>query len=177
MSEPNAEEVPVQEQLDNLRRRLADLEWSQRLLLRMGARINEIYREFEYKLDSLRAALPFVFVRHKGITDQPIALPHTTSEAEKAVSSWKHLVKRPHRWRKQLYLQGKNMTVGQLMDSIRTNGLSAEQAAEDMALPIEAVLEAIRYSEENKNLLDSEAAYERHLLTEGEAGYGARSVP
>src|SRR5262245_64724872 len=58
-------------------------------------------------------------------------LPHSirsgqerlTETGELAVDPWKHLVGRPHPWRKQLYLRGRNMTARQLVGGMRANSL------------------------------------------------------
>ena len=34
---------------------------------------------------------------------------------------WLHLVRRPHPWRSQLYLRGRNMTVRQLVGTVKAN--------------------------------------------------------
>lgn len=60
-------------------------------------------------------------------------------------NAYAYLVARPHSWRKQLYLQGRNMTVGQLVATMRANKLSPEEAADDLSLPIAQVQEALAY--------------------------------
>ena len=52
--------------------------------------------------------------------------------------SWEHLIARPHRWRRQLSLRARKMTVSQLVSTIRANKLSPEQASDDLELPLEA---------------------------------------
>jgi uncharacterized protein (DUF433 family) len=71
------------------------------------------------------------------------------------------------------------MTVRQLVGTVQANKLSAEEAAADLDLPVEAIHEALRYAERYKDLLESEAAYERHLvsLAEGRQGHAARPLP
>jgi uncharacterized protein (DUF433 family) len=81
-------------------------------------------------------------------------------------SRWRFLVARPHPWRKQLSVKGRNMTVGQLLSVVRANGLSPEQASEDLELPVEAIREALAYGEENRVLLQLEASEERRRLAE-----------
>lgn len=96
---------------------------------------------------------------------------------EYAVPPWQHLVARPHPWRRQLHLKGRNLTVRQLLGTVKANKLSPEQAARDLDLPVEAVEEALRYAADNKQLLDDEAAHERVLLRQKGYGLGARAVP
>ncbi len=81
-------------------------------------------------------------------------------------TAWKHLVARPHPWRKQLYLKGRNMTVRQLVGGILADRLTEEQAAANWDLPLEAIREALAYAEQNKELLEYETAYERYLSSQ-----------
>ena len=81
-------------------------------------------------------------------------------------SRWRYLVARPHPWRYQLAIKGRNMTVGQLMSTIRANQLSPEQASEDLELPLNAIQEAISYFTENQALIELEAAEERRRLAQ-----------
>jgi uncharacterized protein (DUF433 family) len=96
---------------------------------------------------------------------------------ESPAPPWHHLVKRSHPWRRQLYVRGRNMTVRQLLGTVKANHLSDEEAARNLDLPVEAVREALQYAEENRALLDSEAAYERHLLEGKGQSSVAPSVP
>lgn len=85
---------------------------------------------------------------------------------EKVENPWTYLVARPHPWRKQLCIKGRNTTVGQLVSTIRVNCLSPEQASEDLDLPLPAILEALAYEKENRPLLDLEIREERRRLSE-----------
>lgn len=79
-----------------------------------------------------------------------------------------YLIAKPEKWRKQLYLKGRNMTVGQLVYTMRANSLSIEEAALDMDLPVEQVREAQAYYETHRELIEAEADEEkRFLLSEG----------
>jgi uncharacterized protein (DUF433 family) len=78
---------------------------------------------------------------------------------------WRYLVARPHPWRRQLAIKGRNMTVGQLLSTLRANQLSPEQASQDLDLPLEAIHEALTYYSENRALIELEAAEERRRLT------------
>jgi hypothetical protein len=40
---------------------------------------------------------------------------------------YQYLIPRPEKWRKQLYLKGRNMTVGQLVYKMRANQMTAEK--------------------------------------------------
>ena len=81
---------------------------------------------------------------------------------------YQYLIPRPEKGRKQLYLKGRNMTVGQLVYKMRANRLSAEQAAEDMDLPVEQVMEALAYYQIHRELIESETEEDKqHLLSHG----------
>ncbi len=81
---------------------------------------------------------------------------------------FQYLVARPETGRKQLYLKGRNMTVGQLVYTMRANQMSPEEAAEDMDLPLEQVLEALAYYQTHQPLIESEAEEEKqHPVSQG----------
>ncbi len=79
-------------------------------------------------------------------------------------STYVYLEARPHRWRKQLYLKGRNITVGQLIYSMRANNLSVEDVAYELDLPIEQVKEAQQYYQLSKSLIEHEADEEKQFL-------------
>lgn len=58
---------------------------------------------------------------------------------------YRYLVSRHDNGRKQAYLKGRNMTVSQLVYTMRANGLSDEDAAVDFGLPVAQVREAQAY--------------------------------
>jgi len=53
------------------------------------------------------------------------------------------------------------MSVGQLVYKMRANHLSVAQAAADMDLPLEQVLEALAYYQTHRELIESETAEEK----------------
>ena len=56
------------------------------------------------------------------------------------------------------------MTVGQLIYTMRANGLSAEEAAADLNLPVEQVREAEAYYQVHRELVEADAEEEKRLL-------------
>lgn len=80
------------------------------------------------------------------------------------VAPWHYLVARPHSWRRQLSIKGRNLTVGQLISTMRANKLSPDQAADDFDLPLAAINEAVQYYHENQAMIQLEAAEERRRL-------------
>ena len=87
----------------------------------------------------------------------------------KELSRWQYLLARPHRWRRQLSIKGRNMTVGQLVSTVRVNRHTPEQASEELELPLAAIYEALAYYAENRDLIEMEASEERRRV--GERGY------
>src|SRR5262249_47389115 len=79
---------------------------------------------------------------------------------------WKHLEYRPHSWRRQLSLKDRNMTVGQLVYTIRAEKYTPEQASENIELPIGAIYEALAYYAENRALIEHEVNEERRHAKE-----------
>lgn len=76
----------------------------------------------------------------------------------------RYLVLRPEKGRSQPYLRRRNMTVGQLVYTMRANNLTPQEAAEDFGLLLEEVLEAQAYFQANGDLIASEIAQESHWL-------------
>lgn len=82
-------------------------------------------------------------------TVEPVGLGH-----------YRYLVKRPETGREQPYLRGRNMTVSQLIYTMRANDLTIKEAAEDFGLPVEQVLEAHAYYRTHIELIASELEQE-----------------
>ncbi len=78
---------------------------------------------------------------------------------------YRYLVARPHPWRRQLYLKGRNMTVGQLVATMKANHLSPEEAAQDLDLPLEQVREALTYYDLHRDLVDMELREEANRVS------------
>ncbi len=82
------------------------------------------------------------------------------------LDDYRYLVARPHPWRRQLYLKGRNMTVGQVVATMQANALSPEEAAEDMDLPMAQVREALAYYDLHRDLVDLELREEANRVRE-----------
>jgi len=54
-------------------------------------------------------------------------------------SRWQYLIARPHRWRRQMCIKGRNQTVGQLVSTLRANRMTPEQASDSLDLPLAAI--------------------------------------
>ena len=78
--------------------------------------------------------------------------------------AYPYLEARPHPWRRQPYLRGRTMTVGQLVATMCANGLTPEQAADDLDLPLAYSAEALLYYAEQHDLVDEELREDRRRL-------------
>ena len=85
-------------------------------------------------------------------------------EMETGDQTWTFLCLRPHSWRKQLSVKGHKMLASTVWYDMISNDQTPMEVAEDHGLPLTAVLEAIRYSEQNIDLIQMEAAEEKNRL-------------
>lgn len=76
------------------------------------------------------------------------------------------LAPRPETGRRQPYLKGRNLTVGQLVYRMRANDQDISEVAEDLDLPISQVREAVAYYEIHRDLVDGEMAEDGRKLRE-----------
>src|SRR5260370_550344 len=89
--------------------------------------------------------------------------------------AYKYLEWQAHPWRRQLWLQGRNITVGQLVATMRANHLNPEQAATDLDLPLAQIAEALLYYAEHHELVDRELREDRKRLVA--RGYAVEPPP
>ncbi len=75
-----------------------------------------------------------------------------------------YLERRPHPWRRQLYLAGRNMTVAQLIYGMRANKLTPEATAENYELPLAQVREALQYFERHRDIVEQDQEEEKRRL-------------
>jgi uncharacterized protein (DUF433 family) len=78
--------------------------------------------------------------------------------------SYEHLVRVPHRWRRQLSLKGRRITVGQLVGQMRANDWDVNRTSSELELSREAVIEALDYASRYANLIAEEAAEEKRAV-------------
>lgn len=81
-----------------------------------------------------------------------------------AASDWTYLTERPHAFKKQLFVKGRRLTAAQVWLDMQTNRMSAEEAAENWELPLEAIEEIRRYCETHRDLVQMEADEEKLFL-------------
>jgi uncharacterized protein (DUF433 family) len=128
------------------------------------------------ELRTLTAKLEDVASRMGRIEERLAARPGA-DEASNEASRWHYLVARPHRWRRQLSVKGKNMTVGQLISTIRANHMTPEEASENLGLPLTAIYEVLTYYEENRGLIELEATEEWRRLAERGLALEPKNLP
>ena len=85
---------------------------------------------------------------------------------EDPCAGYRYLVAREHPWRRQPYLRGRNLTVGQLVYNMRADHLSPDEAARRYDLPLEAIQETVAYYQDHRELIESEAEAEKQYLQE-----------
>jgi len=173
-----SDKVRVQVDLSAAEVRLLDL-LQDRLSVRSRADLlQQAYGSFLWMVDEMLAGRKVVSVE----TDVLAQLERFRELSVPAVQPiifehYRYLVAKPDKWRKQLYLKGRNMTVGQLVYSMRANNLNAEEAAADMDLPVEQVREAQVYYEVHRDLIEREADEEKQYLLTGGVPFEPAPVP
>lgn len=96
-----------------------------------------------------------------------LVIPELERPMEKG---WRYLVERDHPWQRQMSIKGRRLLAATVWRDLVTNGQTAEAAALEWDLPVEAVREAVRWSEANLALLEMETQEEaRRLASAGVA--------
>jgi len=86
--------------------------------------------------------------------------------AEATEVTYRYLEPRPHSWRKQLWIKGRNMTVWQLLCYMWGAEMTPEEVAKDLDLPVEAVYEALDYYQRYRDIIIADAEEEKRWLKE-----------
>lgn len=103
-----------------------------------------------------------IFVSKPGFVDpQRVLVPFVSTR-----TGPKYLVQHNHPWKRQLYVKGRKLPAAVVWTEMHVNSLTAEQAAENWDLPLEAIQEIEDYCNANKALLEMEAAEEGRRLQE-----------
>ena len=87
-------------------------------------------------------------------------------ELELPEPEWKWLVARHHPWRRQLWIKGRRVMASKVWRETLASRATEAEVAEDRDLPLEAVREAIAWSDANAELIAAEAREERRWLQE-----------
>jgi uncharacterized protein (DUF433 family) len=81
-----------------------------------------------------------------------------------ATTTYQYLEPSKHPWRKQYYIKGRRMTVGNLVSTMLLHNQTPEEAAQDRGLPLEAVLEAMDYYDKHYEVIRADAEEEKQRL-------------
>jgi len=155
----------VQVDLDTKDATLLEL-LTQRLSVRSRADLlQQAYGAFLWVVDEMLAGRHIISVDTESLNQldryKELSMP---SVEPVRLRRYRYLVSRPEKGRDQLYLKGRNMTVGQLIYKMRANQLAPQEAARDMDLPLEQVLEALAYYETHCELVESEISEDKQIL-------------
>ena len=117
-----ADRLAVRSRADLLQQAYGTFLWTLNELL-AGRRVVSVAPEDLQKLDKYKElSVPAV---------EPLLFEH-----------FEYLTPRPESGYKQLYLKGRNLRVGQSIYRMRANGLTDEEAAADMSLPVAQIRES-----------------------------------
>lgn len=172
------EKVRVQVDLNPAEASLLEL-LQHRLSVRSRAdMLQQAYGSFLWIVDEMLAGRRVISIEPEMMDQLPRFKELSVPAVEPVVfDHYRYLIKRPEKGRQQPYLRGRNMTVGQLMYTIRANNLTIKEAAEDYGLPVEQVLEAQAYYQTHSDLIAAEMAQETLALLEQGVDLGPTSVP
>ena len=155
----------------------------QSLTTRLPARsqeelLEQAYGSFMWAINELLLGRRIVSIDAERLAQVPDyeELP-TSKEDSSSVKQYEFLDARPDTNYRQFYLKGRNMRVGQLIYTMRANELTAEEAAEDLEIPVSQIQEAQIYYQLNRTLIEQEADAEKARLTEKGVPLEPRYIP
>ena len=171
------ERVRVQVDLDSRDARLLE-HLASRLSVRSRADLlQQAYGTFLWVVDEMLAGRRVVSVEAEALANvnrfKELSLP---AVEPLRFEHYQYLMTRPETGRRQLYLTGRNMTVGQLVYKMQANDLDAKEAAQDMDLPLSQVREALVYYDTHRDLIETEFAEERRALKEQGVALGPQDL-
>ncbi len=102
-----------------------------------------------------------ILVRVPGENPERLMIPELERPTQ---GGWRYLVERSHPWQRQMSLKGRRLLAATVWRDMLSNGQTAAEAAEEWDLPIEAVHEAVRWSEANRSLLAMDTREEARRL-------------
>lgn len=95
----------------------------------------------------------------------PLEIPATTAGTTEAVAPvYRYLMQQSNHWMRQAFFLGRpKLPVSRVVESMRANNQSVEEAAHDWALPVTAIEEALDYYRRFHDLIEADAADELAL--------------
>lgn len=159
-----ADRVRVQVDLTKAEAALMDL-LQRRLSVRSRADLlQQAYGTFLWVVDEMLSNRRIISVEPDAVDCLPRYKELSLPAVQPLVfEHYQYLVARPEKGRKQPYLKGRNMTVGQLVYHMRAKELTAEQAGEEFNLPLEQVREAQAYYEIHRDVIEAEVEEDKRL--------------
>ena len=140
--------------------------------------LQQAFGTFLWILDQLLAGRRVVSVDPEVLEQVPRYRElHVPAVAALGFDQFDHLAPRAGSGRRQPYLKGRNMTVGQLVYRMRANNLSTEDAAADLDLPPAQIREAVAYYHVHRDEVDGEMAEEARRLREEGAAREPEDLP
>jgi len=125
--------------------------------------------------ETILRSLDVVFTLKQNLTSGNRLFLHTSSGEVRLLipelesndnEDWLYLVKRPHKWRKQLYIKGRKLLASTVWQDLIVNQMSKEEASENWNLPLAVIKEVICYCEKDQDLIKLEAEEEAYRLQE-----------
>ena len=117
--------------------------------------------------DSVRA---LCLVKGRGIimTEvNPLDIPAATAGTIRAAPVYRYLMQQPDHWLRQAFFVGRpKLPVSRVIESMRANSQSLENAAQDWSLPVEALKEALDYYGRFHDVIEADEADELALSDE-----------
>src|SRR2546421_3967257 len=86
---------------------------------------------------------------------------------EGASGPWRYLESRPESWYRTLFVKGSRARAASIWAQMRAESHTAQEAAEDFGLPIEAIAEIVLYCKANKEAIEAEWTQEAELMEQG----------
>jgi uncharacterized protein (DUF433 family) len=97
-----------------------------------------------------------------------LEIPITTAgTSQPVVAVYRYLMRQPNHWLRQAFFLGRpKLPVSRVVEAMHANQQSAEEAARDWQLPVEAVEEALDYYRRFRDVIEADAAEELALSEE-----------
>ena len=78
--------------------------------------------------------------------------------------TWKYLSPRPTSWKRQLFVKGRRLTAASVWLDMLANHRTIEETAENWNLPIDAIVEILRYCQTHEPIIKMECEEEKRIL-------------
>ncbi len=97
----------------------------------------------------------------------PLDIPAATAGTTRAAPVYRYLMQQPDHWLRQAFFVGRpKLPVSRVIEAMRANGQSLENAAQDWSLPVEALEEALDYCGRFHDVIEADETDELALSAE-----------